>query len=64
MNGKVKFYNETKRFGFIEVEDGKDIFVHVSGLVDTGTLEKDDNVEFDVEEGEKGQKAVNVKLVD
>lgn len=61
MEGTVKFFNARKRFGFISGEDGKDYFVHLSG-VEKGTFIHDgDKVTFDVEEGEKGPKAVNVK---
>lgn len=61
--GKVKFFNETKGFGFIlDNETGKEVFVHVSGLVDK--VRENETVEFDVEEGKKGPNAVNVKLVE
>jgi cold shock protein len=61
-NGTVKFFNETKGFGFITPEDGsKDLFVHVSGLVDE--IREDDKVSYDVEEGQKGLNAVNVSVV-
>ena len=61
-NGTVKFFNETKGFGFITPEDGgKDVFVHVSGLIDE--INENDNVSFDVEEGKRGLNAVNVKVV-
>ena len=60
--GKVKWYNETKGFGFIESEDGKDIFVHRSGLLSAfGGLASDQEVEFDVRQGDKGLVAFNVK---
>jgi CspA family cold shock protein len=60
--GKVKFFNETKGFGFIkDTESGKEYFVHVSGLVDE--IREDDDVTFDLQEGRKGLNAVNVKLV-
>lgn len=63
MNGTVKFYNRSKNFGFITAEDGKDYFVHVSGLNENLTeLEENQNVSFDVEDGERGPKAVNVNL--
>jgi len=61
MKGKVKFFNEVKEFGFITAEDGKDVFVHKSGIVGEGVLNEDDKVTFDVEDGDKGPKAVNVK---
>ncbi len=59
--GTVKFFNETKGFGFI-VEEGsnQEHFVHVSGLVDE--IRENDEVEFDLEEGKKGLNAVNVKV--
>jgi len=58
--GTVKFFNESKGFGFITLEDGKEIFVHVSGLKQD--IRQNDKVEFDVEEGKKGLSAVNVRL--
>jgi len=59
MKGKVKFYNRTNRFGFITGDDGKEYFVHESGVKE-GSLDENDEVTFDVEEGDKGPKAVNV----
>ena len=59
-NGKVKFFNQAKGFGFIKTESGEEIFVHVSGL--TQEIRENDNVVFDVQEGKKGLNAVNVKL--
>jgi CspA family cold shock protein len=61
-NGVVKFFNETKGFGFIKAEDGQEIFVHVSGCKEE--IQENDNVVFDVQEGKKGLNAVNVKLAD
>jgi CspA family cold shock protein len=59
--GKVKFFNETKGFGFIKADDTQqDVFVHVSGLIDE--IQQDDEVSFDIEQGKKGLIAVNVKL--
>jgi len=62
MKGTVKFFNEGKGFGFISGEDGKDYFVHQSALQEGTRLNENDSVEFDVEEGDRGPKAVNVKL--
>tara|TARA_R110002049_G_scaffold266159_5_gene442298 strand:+ start:5710 stop:5901 length:192 start_codon:yes stop_codon:yes gene_type:complete len=60
--GTVKFFNDAKGFGFIKEEgSNKDIFVHISGLVDE--IREDDEVEFDLEEGKKGLNAVNVKVL-
>lgn len=59
--GKVKFFNETKGFGFIvDSATGKDVFVHVSGLNDK--IQENDTVTFEVEDTAKGLSAVNVKL--
>ena len=61
-NGMVKFYNETKGFGFItDDESGKDIFVHVSGLVDE--IKKNDKVTFNTRKGKKGEEAFDVRVV-
>ena len=60
-NGTVKFFNETKGFGFIKDNDSsKEYFVHSNGLKDS--IREDDEVTFDLEEGRKGLNAVNVKL--
>jgi len=60
--GKVKFFNETKGFGFITEEGtGVDHFVHVSGLIDE--IREDDSVEFELTEGRKGLNAINVKVL-
>lgn len=61
MKGKVKFFNESKGFGFIVAEDGKEIFVHQTALEEGVRLHDDDEVTFDVEQGDRGPKAVNVK---
>ena len=59
--GKVKFFNETKGFGFIkDSESGNEYFVHVSGLVDQ--IKENDDVTFELQQGKKGLNAVNVKL--
>ena len=60
--GTVKFFNDSKGFGFItEEESGKEHFVHVSGLIDE--VREGDTVEFDLQEGRKGLNAVNVKVL-
>jgi CspA family cold shock protein len=60
--GTVKFFNETKGFGFISEEgSNKEHFVHVSGLIDE--IREGDEVEFELTEGKKGLNAVNVKVV-
>ncbi len=63
MKGKVKFFNSSKGFGFITAEDGKDYFVHSSGLAEGVTLNDGDSVEFEVEQGDKGPKAGKVKKI-
>ncbi|GLR16048.1 UNVERIFIED_CONTAM: hypothetical protein GTU68_027233 [Idotea baltica] len=61
-NGTVKFFNESKGFGFITPDGGgKDVFVHVNGLTDS--INEGDKVSYDVEEGRKGPNAVNVTVV-
>ncbi|NEP12974.1 MAG: cold-shock protein [Symploca sp. SIO2C1] len=64
-SGAVKFFNETKGFGFIKPDDGgKDIFVHVSALGGLQSLANDQRVVFDIEEGRRGPQAVNVQIVE
>jgi CspA family cold shock protein len=60
--GTVKWFNESKGFGFITSEDGEDVFVHYSSLSGDGfkTLAEGDKVSFDIEKGPKGPKAINV----
>jgi CspA family cold shock protein len=58
--GTVKFFNETKGFGFIKADDGEEIFVHATGLIDE--IQENDEVTFEVANGKKGLNAVNVKL--
>jgi cold shock protein len=59
--GTVKFFNETKGFGFIQSNGGEDVFVHVSGLIDE--IAQGDQVSFEVQQGKKGLNAVNVKKI-
>ena len=60
--GTVKFFNESKGFGFISEEgSNKEHFVHISGLIDK--IREGDTVEFDLQEGRKGLNAVNVKVI-
>jgi CspA family cold shock protein len=63
-NGTVKWFNEKKGFGFIEQEDGPDVFVHFSGINGSGfkSLVEGDRVTFTVEDGPKGPAAVNVTV--
>ena len=62
MKGRVKWFNSTKGFGFITTEEGKDVFVHFSAIKMDGykSLDENQEVEFDVVDGEKGPQAANV----
>ena len=64
VKGKVKWFDEKKGFGFIEREEGNDVFVHFREISATGykSLAEGQEVEFDVEQGDKGANAVNVTL--
>lgn len=63
--GKVKWFNAEKGFGFIEREDGSDVFVHFSGIAGEGykTLEEGQKVDFDITEGQRGEQATNVVVM-
>ncbi|HAY61711.1 MAG: cold-shock protein [Acidaminococcaceae bacterium] len=65
MTGKVKWFNAEKGYGFIEREDGGDVFVHYSAIQVDGykTLEDGQAVEFDVVQGNRGEQAANVKPI-
>jgi CspA family cold shock protein len=64
-NGSVKWFDDRKGYGFIEQEDGPDVFVHHSGISGNGfkSLKEGDKVSFDIEQGKKGPAAVNVTVV-
>lgn len=63
--GRVKWFNETKGFGFIEQDGGADVFVHFRAIITQGykTLTEGQEVEFEVEQGQKGPQAANVTIV-
>ena len=65
MTGKVKWFNAEKGFGFIEREGGEDVFVHFSAIQTQGyrTLDEGQRVEFDLEKGQRGPQAANVRLL-
>ncbi|MDP6532644.1 MAG: cold shock domain-containing protein [Candidatus Marinimicrobia bacterium] len=62
--GKVKFFNQMKNFGFITGDDGKDYFVHATSLAEGIYIREGDKVSFEVTDGERGPKAEKVELID
>ena len=65
MQGEVKWFDERKGYGFITVDDDGDVFVHYSGILGDGfkKLAMGDRVEFELKVGDKGQQAINVKVL-
>ena len=63
VEGTVKFYNTTKNFGFINGDDGKDYFVHESGIEGDKTLKEGDRVSFEIVQGDRGPKAEKVNVL-
>jgi CspA family cold shock protein len=63
--GKVKWFNERKGFGFIETDEGSDVFVHFSAIQDSGfkTLQEGQRVSFEIQQGQKGPAASDVKAL-
>jgi CspA family cold shock protein len=61
MEGTVKWYNPRKSYGFIEIEGGKDVFVHQNSISEGTILNEGDSVVFDIEDSPKGPQATNVK---
>ena len=61
MKGKVKWYNQFKGYGFIEGENGQDIFVHRTSVPMGTELNEEDMVEYEIEESDRGPKATNIK---
>ena len=66
MNGRVKWFDSKKGYGFIIAEDGKEIFVHYTGIIKEGfkALSEGQEVEYELTDGDKGVQAVEVKLVE
>lgn len=64
MEGRVKFFNDSKGFGFVTADDGTEYFIHISGVAEGVTLRENDHVSFDVVEGDRGPKAENVTLIE
>ena len=63
MTGKVKFFNDSKGFGFITTDAGEDIFVHVSALESGMVLNEGDSVSFEEVDGKRGKSAANIELL-
>ena len=63
MTGKVKFFNDSKGFGFITTDTGEDVFVHISALEEGMSLNEGDSVSFEEVDGKRGKSANNIKLL-
>ena len=65
LTGTVKWFNDSKGYGFISGEDGKDVFVHYSGINGSGrlSLREGQQVEFEISDGPKGPQAINVNVI-
>ena len=63
-NGTVKFFNKSKRYGFVKGDDGEDYFFHESGLSEGIYVQDNDKVEFIVIDGDRGKKAVEISIID
>ena len=63
-SGRVKFYSQTKNFGFITPDDGtKDVFFHISALGGLNSINDNQKVSFNIEEGRKGPQAINIQII-
>jgi CspA family cold shock protein len=63
-NGTVKFFNKSKKYGFVKGDDGEDYFFHESGLSEGIYVQDNDKVEFKVVDGDRGKKAVEISIID
>jgi cold shock protein len=64
MQGKIKWFNEQKKFGFVTSDTGEDVFIHISDVPLGATLKEGDRIMFEVGQAPKGTKAINIKFLD
>jgi len=64
MKGKIKWYNSFKGYGFVEGEDEKDVFVHNTAIPTGTNLDEGDQIEYEIEDSDRGPKAINVKKLE